>query len=224
MAAVTSKDIAIAAEAINRHRGLTPSARRVGLEILQGMDKRTATTWRSVRGIATRLDLAQSTIGYALRLLRDLGLIDTRAKGSKGLLFRISWSSLKRTAAMIKRSVAQKMGRHLKKQALVEPQERQPSRQSRGEALPPVKIYRGVGGGGAHRPPSQSRVPDQVLDQKAHGRLWQAIRGFGVELVTAVMMRDDAAELEAQAVRAERYRPGSGLGVVVERLRGNSVS
>ena len=220
MAAVTSKDIAIAAEAINRHRGLTPSARQVAIEILQGMNKAIATTWRSVNGLAVRLALSPRTIGNALRLLRDLGLIQTRPRGGKGLLFRITWSALRRIGAAIKREVGKRLGTRAKAQAIDLPPERQRDRQPASPVPTQVKIYRGGVGAGAPRQPSQSIVPDEILNRKAHQRLWQAIRGFGVELVTAVMVHDNAAELEAEAVRAERYRPGSGLAVLVERLRG----
>lgn len=219
MAAVTSRDIAIAAEAINRHRGLTPSARQVALEILQGMDKRTATTWRSVGGIAARLGLAARTIGYALQLLRELGLIDTRARGGKGLLFRLSWSSLKRIGAAIKREVGKRLGTRTRVQGLDLPPERPRDRQPAAPVLPLVRFNRGAEGKRASTPAAKSTVPDEILNRKAHGRLWECIRGAGAELVAALMGHPMAGEIEEEAVRAERYQPGSGVIVLLNRLR-----
>ena len=223
MASVTSKDIAVAAEAINRHRGLTPSARQVAIEILQGMNKASATTWRSVNGLAVRLALSPRTIGNALRLLRDLGLIQTRPRGGKGLLFRLTWSALRRIGAAIKREVGKRLGTRAKAQAIDLPPERQRDRQPASPVPTQVKIYRGSGWAGTPHPPSKSVVPDEVLNRKAHTRLWASIRGFGVELVGAVLSHEHADTIEAEAVKAERYCPGSGLGVLVERLRSNTL-
>lgn len=66
---------------------------------------------------------------------------------------------------------------------------------------------------------AKSVVPDDILDRKAHGRLWESIRGAGVELVTAFMGHPQAAAIEHEAVRAERYRPGSGVVMLLNRLR-----
>lgn len=67
--------------------------------------------------------------------------------------------------------------------------------------------------------PQGQQLTDQQLNTKAHARLSEGLRQLGPAAFAQFLARPDAAQLEAEAIRAERYKPGTGLAFLADRLR-----
>ena len=61
-------------------------------------------------------------------------------------------------------------------------------------------------------------LSDQKLDAKASTRFYTALQQLGADVMAQLIARPDAAELEAKAIKAERYRPGTGLDMLKASL------
>lgn len=77
--------------------------------------------------------------------------------------------------------------------------------------------------------PQGQVLSDQKLDNAAYGRLMaaaQAILGRDLfqRMQITLMERPDAEELQAQAIKAERYRPGTGLDMLKATLIGGATA
>lgn len=59
--------------------------------------------------------------------------------------------------------------------------------------------------------PQGQFLSDQKLDGDASKRLWTALQQLGADVMAQFIARPDAEELQAKAIKAERYRPGTGL-------------
>ena len=216
--AISSTDIAKAAEAINRHRGLNPSSRRVGLEILNAMNRQTATAWRSVGGLARRLGISERSVSYALRLLRKLDLIVTKPNGGKGLLFRLAWRRIKAVGAAIKRELFRQSGTRTERQVAVPPIKRKDTPQAVADVLPPKNISRSFE---KKTGSTQQILTDQQLDGRAQTRIYDALKALGHAAMMQFFNHPDAAQLEADAIKAERFSPDqgrSGLAIIATRI------
>ena len=200
---ITATDTARAIEAVNRHRQLSPSARRVALELISALDRKTATAWRSVGGIARRLGCCERTVSNGLRQLRELGLVNSRRNGSKGLLFRLVWTRLRAIHAALRRVIGKFSKGKVTPQSFVLAARKQGDRQAVADVFTPNKIIRILGR------KTHQVLPDHVLDQRASSRLWSAIRSMPGNFVGTVVA-NLTPDLEAEAIRAERYKPADG--------------
>jgi len=235
-ASITPSTIGQAAEALNRMPGLSPAARRVGSELLSHTNKGLGTAWPGERRMSEALGLCRRTIGRAKKELAEAGVLRWERRGRKTALYRLALDTLVGIARRIAKRVTEVTSRRLAGRGNVR-DHRDDSRQRPPQPLqrrsfqllngtfsranvPSQGLVRIGGEVGAPRPASQSIIPDEILNRKAHTRLWESIRGFGGEFITAVMSHEHAGDIENEAVRAERYRPGSGLQVLVELLQG----
>jgi hypothetical protein len=232
-ATITPADIGQAAEALNRMPGLSPAARRVGQELLSHTNRVLGVAWPGERRMAEALGYDRRTIGRAKKELAAAGVLRWERRGRKTALYVLALEALAALARKLARKVKDATSKRLKGQGSAhdhkpvqrapEPQRWRPLRLFNGTfSSPNIPQNRFKMDGGREKTPRQtssSIVPDEILDRKAHGRLWEGIRGCGAEFMTAVMLRDNAAELEAQAVKAERYRPGAGIAVLLDLLR-----
>lgn len=213
---ITATDTARAIEAVNRHRQLSPSARRVALELISALDRKTATAWRSVGGIARRLGCCERTVSSGLRQLRELGLVNSRRNGSKGLLFRLVWTRLRAIHAALRRVIGKFSKGKVTPQSLVLTGRKQHDRQAVADVFTCSKIHKNF------VEKTRPRPPDQLLDQRASARFWSAIRSLPSNFV-AMIVANMTPDLEAQAIRAERYNPAdgrTGLAVIAQALDG----
>lgn len=213
---ITATDTARAIEAVNRHRQLSPAARRVALELISALDRKTATAWRSVGGLARRLGCCERTVSNGLRQLRELGLVNSRRNGSKGLLFRLVWTRLRAIHAALRRVIGKFSKGKVTAQSLVFKMRKQHDRQAPADVFTPNKIIGILGKKIAQRP------PDQLLDQRASARLWTAIWSLPTH-ITEKIMATLTPDLEAQAIHAERYAPAdgrTGLSIIAQGLDG----
>jgi len=71
--------------------------------------------------------------------------------------------------------------------------------------------------------PQGQALTDQQLDAKAHARISEALRQLGQAALAQFYAHPDAAQLEADAIKAERYQPNNGLtglAIIAQRLHG----
>jgi hypothetical protein len=94
----------------------------------------------------------------------------------------------------------------------------------------PSKVYNNIGKGlsnfaaksgfwKAQGTPQGQHLTDEQLDRKAHARLSEGLLKLGEAAIAQFYARPDAEQLEAEAIRAERYKPGTGLAFLADRLR-----
>jgi hypothetical protein len=67
--------------------------------------------------------------------------------------------------------------------------------------------------------PQGQALTDQQLDAKAQARVYEALRQLGQAALAQFLDRPDAAQLEAAAIKAERYNKGSALAFLAAQLR-----
>lgn len=235
--AITPSQIAIAAEALNRHPDLSATARRVALELLGYADRETGLAWPSEARMATALGLTDRSVRRAKVELHALGLLTWVRRGTsrKGRtpLYRLAWDRLLSLAATIKAKV--KAAASAARNRLRTPSAAPPPpipKPSNGAARTFVdrtklsaylsqgfKISTGKGFWKAPGTPQGQHLTDQQLDAKAQARVYDALRQLGQTVLTQFIARPDAAQLEAAAIKAERYSQGSALAFLAAQLR-----
>lgn len=90
--------------------------------------------------------------------------------------------------------------------------------------LTQIKNIKGAleGMGGALAAKARQQVlTDQQLNAKAHSRLWAALQSLSPSHLSSLIDKV-TEEVEAEAVKAERYSPGSGLITLSRLLEGKT--
>ena len=233
--AVSPTDIAKAAEAINRHPDLTATARRVGLELLNSVKRDTGLAWPSEARMAEALGVNVRTIRRGKAELRKLGLVTWIRRGTsrKGRtpLYALAWDKLLNISAIIKAKVktAREAARNRFRTApssaapfVSKPQNNGPrptvDRTSFAAYLSQnLKLSSRGGFWKAPGTPQGQVLTDPQLNAKAHSRLWEALRRIAPDQL-AQLIDCITPEREAEAVKAERYRPGTGLDTLKAML------
>lgn len=235
--AISPTQIAIAAEAINRHPALSGTARRVALELLNHADRTTGKAWPSEARLATALGVSDRSIRRAKVELAAHGLITWQRRGTckagRTNLYKLAWDVLLSLAASIKAKV--KAAAIAARQRLRAPSSAPPQpvhklskdaprpfvdRTKASAYLTQLKFM--VGGkvaGMAPAKPQGQILSDQQLDGRAQARVYDALRQLGQAALAQFLARPDAADLEAAAIKAERYNKGSALAFLADRLR-----
>ena len=67
--------------------------------------------------------------------------------------------------------------------------------------------------------PQGQALTDQQLDGKAQARVYEALRQLGQAALAQFLARPDASQLEAAAIKAERYSQGTALAYLAAQLR-----
>lgn len=243
---ITSADKSKATEALNRHPNLSPAARRVGLELLNRIDRKTGLAWPSEARMAETLGVNVRTIRRGKAELHALGLVTWVRRGTsrKGRtpLYTITWAVLLTIADTIKAKVkaacdaARVRTSGASKPSSVEKQSTEiitplpdrlpvqspqitPPRPAVGRTFSPSYLSQylnkasGSGFWKAPGTPQGQVMTDQQLNAKAHSRLWEGLRGLSQHHY-AHLMDLLTPEHEAEAIKAERFRPGSGLTMI----------
>lgn len=71
--------------------------------------------------------------------------------------------------------------------------------------------------------PQGQHLTSQQLDAKAHARISEALRQLGQAALAQFYAHPDAEQLEAEAIKAERFNPNkglTGLAIIAQRLQG----
>lgn len=221
--AITAADIAQAAEAINRHPDLSSAARRVGLELLNRVDKRTGLAWPSEARIAESLGVDERTIRRGKAELHALGLLTWVRRGTswKGRtpIYALAWDRLLNLAATIKAkvkaacdAVRTQVGATSKPAPVLKSPDNRP-RPPVGRTFLPAYLTQCLnqssrkGFWKAPGAPQGQYLTDQQLDARASARFYTALQQLGIDIMAQFMSHPDATALEAAAIRAERFKP-----------------
>lgn len=226
---LTARHKALAAEALIRHPDLTPAARRVGLELLNHADRRTGTSWPSEARMAEALGVDPRTIRRGKIGLKAAGLLVWDQRGHhRTPVYRLLWDKLVQLAGKIKTRLqtACKAARAAfsTAKASVPPLPEKPA--SDGPTRPSGRTFSSayLTHQGLKRAGEGKRgqiLSDQQLDTKAQARLYAALKALGHAAMVKFFDHPDAARLEAEAVRAERYSPAqgrTGLAVIARAI------
>jgi hypothetical protein len=245
--AISSADIAKSADALNRHPDLSPAARRVGLELLARVDRRTGTAWPSEARLAEALGYDARTIRRAKAELHQLGLLTWVQRGTswrgRTPLYRFAWDLLRTLADQLRARLKaacdaarrkSSTGRTLTpSRTLAKPVDDAP-RQDVGRTFSPAclslkknpfpivpSLSNLASKGGAWKAPGtpqRQHLSDQQLDSKASSRIWEALGRLGPATVAQFLDRPDADAIQDAAIKAERYQPGSGLATIAHLI------
>lgn len=218
---ITPQQIAIAREAINRLPDLSASARRVAHELLNHVNRETGFAWPSEARMATALDLSIRSIERAKAQLRDLGLLTWQRRGTnkrgRTNLYSFAWSALLGIAANITAKVKAAASAARNKLSTVVSKTRENASRRFVDATRVASYLHqgfnlkgGKGVGLAHVKPQRQILSDQQLDAKAQARIYDALKALGHSAMAQFFNHPNAAQLEAEAIRAERYAPAQG--------------
>jgi len=224
---ITPTTIALAAEALTRCPGLTPTARRVGHEILNYTDRATGLAWPSEARLADTLGVTVRTIQKAKAQLRQRGLLTWRQRGrhpQRTPVYQLAWAALVALAGRIKVRVKNSAARYRPRSAPPSPAPDVGANFS-PSYLPHNKIGRNRFGGIRREPgkpvqrqTSADKYTPALLQRRAHTRLWAALTSNLPEhhlgnLIDAMAARP---EIEKQALSAEQQSWGSGLPLLLK--------
>lgn len=207
--AITAREKAQAAEALNRHPGLSPAARRLGIELLNRIDRRTGIAWPSEARLAETLGYCDRTIRRAKAELKAAGLLTWTCRGQhKTPLYALVWEALRAIGARIKAKITAAFSRP----KVVAAFHNSSGRTFQTDYLTQVKFKGALEGRGTALGAKTSiqLLTDPQLNARAHSRLWSALRNLAPAHLAQVLERL-TEQAEAEAVRTERYHPGSGL-------------
>lgn len=230
--ALTARQKAQAAEALIRHPDLSPAARRVGLELLNHADRRTGVSWPSEARMAEALGVDARTIRRGKADLRAAGLLTWDQRGHhRTPIYRLLWDKLVRLALAIKARVqaACKAARDARKAARTAKASTPPPSPPPAHERPENGSARSTGrtfsssypthqgfkkgaweGKTATAAPLRTQITEQELDARASARFWRALQALGPQIMAQFIAHPRAEELQAQAIRAERFRPNHG--------------
>jgi hypothetical protein len=239
--AITPSQIAIAAEALNRHPDLSATARRVALELLNCIKRDTGLAWPSEARMATALGISDRSIRRAKVELAALGLLTWVRRGTsrKGRtpLYALAWDKLLSLAAAFKAKVKAAASAARNRLRMPSPAHRTPVSKTPNNGprtfvdRTKVSAYlsqcfnisSGKGFWRAPGTPQGQHLTSQQLDAKAQARVYDALKALGTAALGQFLSHPDAAQLEAEAIRAERFNPNnghSGLAVIAAHING----
>ncbi len=221
---ITPKQIAIAAQALNRHNAISDTARRVAQELLSATNKETGTAWPSEEGMAKALGLSDRSIRRAKAELRAHGLLTWFRRGTnkrgRTNVYMLAWDVLLSIGARIKatlktaRAVAM---RRVRRSVFSVSQTRKTAPcpavdRTHGvlQSSPDVFSKHKMGERKVATKPQGQVLTDQQLNTKAQARIYDALKALGHAAMTQFFNHPNAAQLEAEAVKAERYSPAQG--------------
>jgi hypothetical protein len=218
---ITHQQIAIAREAINRLPDLSASARRVAHELLNHVNRETGLAWPSEARLATALGLSVRSIERAKAQLRDLGLLTWQRRGTnkrgRTNLYSLSWEKLLNIAARITAKVKAAAIAARNKLSATVSKARETAHRPFVDATKVAhylhQCFNFKGGkvsGLAQAKPQRQVLTDQQLDAKAQARIYDALKALGHAAMAQFFNHPNAAQLEAEAVKAERYSPAQG--------------
>jgi hypothetical protein len=222
---LTARTKAQAAEALIRHPDLSPAARRVGLELLNHADRRTGISWPSEARMAEALGVDARTIRRGKAELRAAGLLTWQQRGyHRTPIYRLLWDKLVQLAASIKARIQTACKTARKAVADAKPSAPLPTEKPTEDSLvqstgrtdqseyPTQEGFKGAFEGRrlVQAAPLRTQITEQELDTRASARFWKALQALGPQMIAQFIAHPRAEELQAQAIRAERFRPDHG--------------
>ena len=187
------KDIALAAKAINWLPNLSPAARRVGLELLQRVDRHTGLTWPSQARLAAVLGLSTRTISSAIAQLQQAGFLTWKKARRVTNVYSLAVKALA--------AVAENMAAALRAN---------PVQKAEQEPAASIKT-------GNKFPPIQSLVISSVPKQRSAG-LWQKLNRLEPALLMAIIGTATEQDITT-AEHLESLREGNGVQRLLMRVK-----
>jgi hypothetical protein len=226
---ITAKQKAIAAEALIRVPGLSPAARRVGLELLNAANRATGISWPSEARMAEALGVDPRTVRRGKADLRAAGLLTWEQRGHhRTPVYRLLWDRLVQLAASIKARVTAACQAARKATATAKPSTPPPSpppinkRPENGPARSTGRTFSSTyfthqgfkgaweGKGSAPAAPLRTTISETELNARASARFWKALQALGPQVMAQFIAHPQADELQDRAIRAERFKPDHG--------------
>jgi len=225
MAVITPKEVAQAAEAINRVPGLSPLARRVGLELINRADRNTGRCRPSEGRLAISLGCDERSVRRAKVELQKAGFLCWITPGHhKRSIYQIMWSKLCDMAMRLKRKIRQAAVPAIAKarhQRLVKLRRyldrvRSPiSDRTKMSCNPTTHINHSLEAWEKNKP--------DPLRIKAEQRFWADIHNLPTALsaqITAFLTED----ILEKALEVERRLWGDGIRFVGQQMSGDEVA
>ena len=232
---ITPRQIAIAAQALNRHTTISDTARRVAQELLSATNRDTGTAWPSEEGMAKALGISDRSIRRAKAELRAHGLLTWQRRGTnrrgRTNVYMLAWDFLLNLGARIKATLeaaraaaTRRMRRPV--MSFSKPRENAPRPavdRTSGvlQSSPDDYSNHRMGERKVATKPQGQVLTDQQLDNRAYTRISEALRHLGQSVIAQFYAHPDAEQLQADAIKAERYKPNkgyTGLAVIAARL------
>lgn len=222
---ITPQQIAIAAQALNRHTAISDTARRVAQELLSATNRETGTAWPSEEGMAKALGISDRSIRRAKAELRAHGLLTWFRRGTnkrgRTNVYMLAWDVLLSIGARIKATLKAARAaatRRLRRPVtpFLKPRENAPRPavdRTSGvlQSSPDVFSKHKMGERKVATKPQGQVLTDQQLDNRAYSRISEALRHLGQSVLAQFYAHPQAEQLQADAIKAERYKPNQGL-------------
>lgn len=199
------REIALAAKAINWLPNLSPAARRVGLELLQRVDRQTGLTWPSQARLAAVLGLSTRTISTAIAQLQKAGFLTWRRARRVTNVYSLAVKALA--------AVAEKMAAALR--AKPKQEAAQETATAGAWAKPSAAA---PGKTGSFLPPIQSYHHSSMQNRQSMG-LWQRLQRLDQALLTAIIGTATEQDITT-AEHLESLRDGTGVLHLLSRVKG----
>ena len=197
------KDIALAAQALNRIDGLSPATRRVGHELLQRMDRNTGLCWPSQERIAAALGLSDRSVRTAIAQLKALGFLTWKASRRATNVYCLAVKALAAAAERLKAALRSqpRQATHDEGRALTKSSADKAEIKT-GNILPPIQSY--------HLP----------LKAKQHSAtLWQRLQKLEPRILTAIIGTASEHDLNT-AAHFETLKSGTGIQHLLMKIQG----
>lgn len=197
------KDIALAAQALNRLDGLSPAARRVGHELLQRVDRNTGLCWPSQERIAAALGLSDRSVRTAIAQLKALGFLTWKASRRATNVYCLAVKALAAAAERLKASLRSQPRQDTQAEARAWAKPSAEEAQIKpGKILPPIQPY--------HLP----------LKAKQHSAtLWQRLQNLEPSILTAIVGTASEDDINT-AAHFEALKGGSGIKHLLMKIQG----
>lgn len=224
MSAITSKNIALAAEALNRAPGLSPLARRLGIELLGRMDRKTGRCKPSETRLALSLGCDERSIRRAKVELKAAGFLSWVTPGRYSRpVYQLMISRLADLALQLKDAIRKAVTPQVLK---VVHQQRVKARKAQEALQNAVRAGR-TKMSGSLTPLVNHSFKAKETDRDAHRRwrakaestFWQDVREVPNGMELAGRLTEKAFE---RIIAAEMASPGSGIGLLA--LEGGPMS
>lgn len=197
------KDIALAAQALNRIDGLSPATRRVGHELLQRMDRNTGLCWPSQERIAAALGLSDRSVRTAIAQLKALGFLTWKASRRATNVYCLAVKALAAAAERLKAALRSQPRQATHDEGRVWTKSSADNAEIKtGRFLPSIQ-------------------PSVILpmEKKHSARLWERLQKLEPRILTAIIGTASENDLNT-AAHFETLKSGTGIQHLLIKIQG----
>lgn len=228
--AISPQEKALACEAINRVPGLSPLARRVGLELINRADRNTGRCKPSERRLAISLGCDERSVRRAKVELQRAGFLVWLNPGHhKRCWYQVRWSRLVEAAQTLKRKIRQaatsaiavaRNRRSVQLRRFLKRLEKAtlPVKSDRTKMSGNLTTQINQSFGSVVKPVQSPQKLGAILQEKAERRFWHDVMALPAALAEQVTGNLCEAVLE-KALEAEIHVNGLGIKTAIELVR-----